>query len=68
MEDDGRRAARGGDAGAPVQCADGGAPFPARRLEVSHKPEQRGVDGQRDVVLVRELAEPPGEVVVHPEA
>ena len=68
MEDDRRRAAGGGDPGAPVERADGGAPLPARRLEVAHEAEQRCVDGERDVALSRQLAEPAGEVVVHPEA
>ena len=42
--------------------------LPPARLEVAHEPEQRRVHRERDVVLARELAEPLGERVVHPEA
>ncbi len=37
-------------------------------LGVAHEARERRVDGERDVVLAGELAEPRGEVVVHPEA
>ena len=55
------------DPGAPVERADRRRELPPARLEVSHEAEERGVDGQSDVVLTRELAEPLGEGVVHPE-
>src|SRR5204862_7963614 len=37
-------------------------------LGMAHEAGDRRVDGERDVVLARELAEPGGEVIVHPEA
>src|SRR5262249_17695370 len=36
--------------------------------DVAEECRQWGVDGERDVILARELAEAPGPVVVHPEA
>ncbi len=68
VEHDELRAARGHDAGAAVEGADSRRELPPARLEVAHEPEQRSVDGERDVVLARELAEPLRERVVHPEA
>ena len=67
MEHDELGAARGHDAGAPVERADRGRELAPARLEVAHEAEERRVDGQRDVVLARELAEPLRERVVHPE-
>jgi hypothetical protein len=67
VEHDELRAARGHDAGAAVEGADGRGELPSARLEVAHEPEQRSVDGERDVVLPRELAEALRKRVVHPE-
>ena len=68
MEDDELGAARGDDAGAAVERADGGRELAPARLEMAHEPEERRVDGEGEVVLARELAEALGERVIHPEA
>ena len=68
MEHDELGAARGHDARAAVEGADGRGELPPARLEVAHEAEQWSVHGQRDIVLARELAESLGERVVHPEA
>ena len=67
VEDDELGAARGDDARAPVECPDCRRELPSARLEMAHEPEQRRVDGQGDVVLTGELAEPLRERVIHPE-
>ena len=68
VEDDELGAARRGDSGAAVERADRRRELASARLEVAHEAEERRVDGQRDVVLARELAEPLRQRVVHPEA
>ncbi len=67
MEHDELGAARGHDAGAPVERADRGGELASARLQVPHEAEERRVHRERDVRLPRELAEPLGERVVHPE-
>ena len=68
MEDDELGTARRDDARAAVERADGRRELPPACLEVAHEAEERCVNGQCDVALTRELAEPLGERVVHPEA
>ncbi len=67
VEDNDFRAARLRDARRVVEHAHGHVELLAA-LGVAHEARQRCVHGQREVVLAGELAEPPGEVVVHPEA
>ena len=68
VEDHDLRAARRGDAGAPVERADRRGELAAARLDMAHEAEERRVHGERDVVLAGELPEPFRERVVHPEA
>ena len=67
MEDDELRPGRHRDAGGVVEHADRHVQLLAP-LGVAHEAGDRRVHRERDVVLARELAEPLGEVVVHPEA
>ena len=67
MEDDHLGVAGLRDARRVVEHADGHVELLAA-LGVAHEAGQRGVNGERDAVLARELAESRGEVVVHPEA
>ena len=67
MEHDDLGAARGGDAGAAVERADGGGELPPLGLEMPHEPEERCVHRQRDVGGAGGLAELLGPRVVHPE-
>ncbi len=66
MEDDHLGFARLRDARRVIEHADGHVELlPA--LGVAHEAGQRGMHRERDAVLAGQLAEPRGEVVVHPE-
>ena len=67
MEHDHLRSAGGRDPGAPIERAERGRPFPPARLEMADPAEERRMNGERDVVLTRENAEPLRPRVVHPE-
>lgn len=66
MEDDQLGAARDGDARGVVEHADRHSLLLVA-LEVAHEARDRRVDGEDDAGVARELAEPRGPVVVHPE-
>ena len=67
VEDDHLGARRLRDPGRVVEHPDRHVQLLAA-LGVAHEPGERRVHRQRDVRLARDLAEPLGEVVVHPEA
>src|SRR5918995_1082367 len=50
------------------RAASRGRPLATAGLEMAHEAEQRGVDGEGDVVLAGDRAEPLSPRVVHPEA
>src|SRR5436305_1723334 len=66
VEDHELRAGRLGDPGRVVEHPDGHVQLLAA-LGVAHEARDRGVHAQHDPLRTGELAEPPGEVVVHPE-
>ena len=66
MEDDELGAGRLGDPGGVVEHADRHVQLLAA-LGMAHEAGDRRVHGEDDVVVARQLAEPGGEVVVHPE-
>ena len=67
VEDDHLRAAGGRDPGAPVEGSERRGPLAPARLQMSDPAEEWCVHRERDVVVARELSQPLGPGVVHPE-